>query len=172
MLKLLHRYFKLGALWEVPGGAPIADSSSMFGVLAAMDNINNYAEGFVSITATQTANIAISVANLFQKNIVLVTGTLTGAFTITLPSTASILAILQPTVPLDGSFWFPLYINNRTNQTGTLTAGDSNTVVNATENTLATNIAGKWMVNLVAPVSSGGLVPPTLALFRSFTGST
>lgn len=167
MLKRLRSLFKLPVVQPFPPGMAV-DNAALFGLLAFLNNMNAYAEQFVSVAGTTTTTLVLTAANVLAKNIVMTTGSITGGFTINLPSTVSIFAAMGPTIPQDGSFWFPLYINNRgTGQTGTLTAGDASTTVNATENTVATNVAGKWMVN-VAPAGVAG----TLNIVRSFTGST
>jgi hypothetical protein len=56
----------------------------------------------------------------------------TGNFTITLPSTATIIAALGG-FPNDGLFTFPVeVVNVDTGFTGTLTAGDANTTISGT----------------------------------------
>lgn len=120
------------------------------------------AQGLSTITTAGT-NTTLTTDQLLSKNIVLTTGA-SGGFTLTLPTTVAIFSALGPTVPTDGTGYFPLYITNQgTGQTMTLTAGDASTTVSSTENTLATNISGKWMVQIATP--------STLTITRVFGGT-
>lgn len=148
----LARFLNLGVIFRLPAGIT-ADNAAAFGLMALMSNLNAYAEGLVTIATTTANNTILTTAQLLAKNIVLTAGA-NGGFTITLPSTVSILAALGPTIPTDGTFYFPLYIANQgVGQTGTLTAGDASTTVSATENSVATNISGKWMVQVATPTT-------------------
>jgi hypothetical protein len=139
----------------------VADKSALFGLTALMSNMNALAEGLSTIVTAGT-NTLLTTAQLLSKNIVLTSGA-SGGFTITLPATSAIISALGPTIPTDGTFYFPLYISNQgVGQTGTLTAGDSSTTVSATENTIATNVSGKWMVQVATAT--------TLTITRVFAG--
>jgi hypothetical protein len=145
---------------KIPAGVT-ADPAALFGLLALMSNVNAYAEGLSTIVTAGT-NSTLTTAQLLSKNIVLTSGA-SGGFTITLPATSAIISALGPTIPTDGTFYFPLYISNQgVGQTGTLTAGDSSTTVSATEATLATNVSGKWMVQVATAT--------TLVITRVFAG--
>lgn len=164
MFKALWKFLTrpLGIMPFPPGMT--ADGAPMFGLLGLMANVNAYAEALATVAGTTTTTLVLTAANVLAKNIVMTVGNITGAFTINLPSTKSIFAALGPTVPTDGSFWFPLYIANQgTGQTGTLTAGDASTTVSATGNSIATNISAKWMVQVTGPT--------TLAITRVFGGT-
>lgn len=139
----------MATIQPLPAGMT-ADNAADYGYFALLSNLNAYAEGLAAVAGTTTTTLVLTAANVLAKNIVITTGNITGGFTINLPSTESIYTALGPTVPLDGSFYFPLWIANQgTGQTGTLTAGDANTTVDSTENTLATNVSGKWMVQCI-----------------------
>ena len=156
MMKILH----LGVIQAMPAGV-VPDRAADYSYFALLSNMNAYAEGLATIVTAGT-NSTLTTAQLLAKNIVLTSGA-SGGFTITLPATAAIIAALGPTVPTDGSFYFPLYISNQgVGQTGTLTAGDSSTTVSATENSLATNVSGKWMVQVATAT--------TLVVTRVFAG--
>ena len=160
MLTRILRFLGL-AILPNPGGLT-PDSAANYGTAAIISNINAYAEALATIVTAGT-NSTLTVAQFLAKNIVLTAGA-SGGFTLTLPGTAAIIAALGPTIPYDGSFWFPLYVCNQgVGQTMTLTAGDSSTTVSATGNTLATNISGKWMVQVVNST--------TLAVTRVFGGT-
>ena len=143
-----------------------ADSAAVFGLEALHSNANAaLSEGLATVAGTTTVTTVLTVDNVMQKNIVITTGNITGGFTINLPATKDIITALGPTVLTDGTFFFPLYISNQgTGQTGTLTAGDSNTTVSATLNTLATAIAAKWMVQVASAT--------TLVVTRVFGGTS
>jgi len=156
----MRKFLTLGVIAPMPGGIT-ADGIADYGYFALLSNLNAYAEGLSTIVTAGT-NSTLTTAQLLSKNIVLTSGA-SGGFTITLPATAAIISALGPTVPTDGSFYFPLYISNQgVGQTGTLTAGDSSTTVSATENTLATNVSGKWMVQVATKT--------TLVITRVFAG--
>lgn len=142
---------------------PSSDVSALWGLMALKETLNNLSEGLSTIVTAGT-NTTLTVAQLLSKNIVLTSGA-SGAFTLTLPGTTAILTGFgNNIIPTDGTFYFPLYICNQgVGQTMTLTAGDSSTTVSSTENTLATNISGKWMVQ-VATAS-------TLVITRVFGGT-
>ncbi len=156
----MMKFLTLGVIAPVPAGMT-PDKSADFGYFALLSNLNAYAEGLSTIVTAGT-NSTLTTAQLLSKNIVLTSGA-SGGFTITLPTTAAIISALGPTVPTDGSFYFPLYISNQgVGQTGTLTAGDASTTVSSTENSLATNVSGKWMVQVATAT--------TLVVTRVFAG--
>lgn len=131
-----------------------ADRSSDFSLQGLMSNVNAYAEEWSSIVTAGT-NVLLTPAQVKTKNIRLTAGA-SGSFTITLPPTSKIIDVLGPTIPLDGSYWFPFYISNiGVGQTGTLTAGDGDTTIDSVNAAVADSDANKWMVNVVAPVAPG-----------------
>lgn len=164
------RFLRLSVVNIAPMPAGMtADASALFGLFRLLNNVNALvAEGISTVAGTTTTTLVLTAAQVLTKNIVMTTGNITGAFTINLPSTSSIIDALggPDMIPLDGSASFPLWISNQgTGQTGTLTAGDANTTVSATENSLATNVSGKWIVN----VGLSGTTP-TLTLTRVLAG--
>ncbi len=138
-----------------PAGAP------EFSLLGLMSNMNAYAESFISVTTAGT-NTTLTAAQLLAKNIVLTAGA-SGGFTLTLPATSKVIDLLGPTLPRDGSFWFPLYVSNETALAATLTAADSGSTFVGGAAILADS-AVKWMVHVVAPTTSQG--PFTLVFNR------
>lgn len=161
MLKRLRQLLATGVIAPFPAGMT-PDRSANFGLEALMSNLNAYAEG-LSVIVTAGTNSTLTTAQLLSKNIVLTSGA-SGPFTLTLPATVAIFGALGGTVPVDGSFFFPLYVANQgVGQTMTLTAGDASTTVSATEATLATNISGKWMVQVATAT--------TLVITRVFGGT-
>ncbi len=143
---MMRDFLRLAVIKGLPGGLTPSHSAD-YGLTALVSNVNAYAEGLSLITTAGT-DVPLTAAQVLSKNIVLASGA-SGGFTITLPATAKIFSAMGPTIPVDGSFYFPLYITNQgVGQTGTLTAGDASTTVSATEATLATNVSGKWMVQI------------------------
>lgn len=154
------RFLNLGVLFPFPAGMTPSREAN-FGLEGLHNAANVYSEGLSTITTAGT-NTTLTTAQLLSKNLVFTSGA-SGPWTLTLPATTAIFGALGP-VPTDGTFFFPLYISNQgVGQTMTLTAGDSSTTVSATENTLATTIAGKWMVQVVTAT--------TLLVTRVMTGS-
>lgn len=129
-----------------PGITP--DITANFGQFAFMANVNNYAENLVS-QVTAGTNTTLTPAQVIAGFCQLTVGA-SGAFTITLPTTASIISALGPTVALDGTYAEPLHIiNNNIGQTGTVTAGDASTTLTGTM-TLATNTTRKFLLNILS----------------------
>jgi hypothetical protein len=156
----MRNFLRCAVIQAMPAGVT-PDKAADFSYFALLANINAYAEGLATIVTAGT-NTLLTTAQLLAKNIVLTSGA-SGAFTITLPATSAIISALGATIPTDGTFYFPLYISNQgVGQTGTLTAGDSSTTVSATENSLATNVSGKWMVQVATAT--------TLVVTRVFAG--
>jgi hypothetical protein len=154
------KFLTLGVLFPFPSGMT-PDPAANFGLEGLHNAANVYSEGLSTIVTAGT-NSTLTIAQLLSKNIVLTAGA-SGGFTLTLPATKAIFGALGP-VPTDGTFFFPLYISNQgVGQTMTLTAGDASTTVSSTENTLATTIAGKWMVQVATAT--------TLQVTRVMTGS-
>jgi len=133
---------------SIPSGIT-PDTSANWGLHALMANINNYSESITAVTTAGT-NTALTTAQLLSGFTQLNTGA-SGGFTITLPSTATILAALGPTVPTDGSYSEPIHmLNNNVGQTGTVTIGDSSTTLSGTM-TVATNTVRKFMLKVTGP---------------------
>lgn len=123
----------------------VADKSAEFGLLALAANLNQFAPMPQASIATSGTNLNLTVAQLLASAIVLTSGA-SGGFTITLPSTASIIAGLGPTIPTDGSYGELLYVqNNGIGQTGTVTAGDASTTLTGTM-TIANNTTRVFML--------------------------
>lgn len=122
---------------SMPAGLT-ADKSSNFGLNALMQNINAYT--LTPQAAIATSGTAVSLTGKqFTNGVILLTAGASGGFTINLASTASILQSLGNTIPTDGSYGEPIFIqNNNIGQTGTLTVGDASTTLSGTM-TIATN---------------------------------
>jgi hypothetical protein len=141
-------YMRLGVIVKVPLTPDNSAESGLFGLMA---NVNNYAENVVT-QATSGTNVNITAAQLISGGLVLTTGA-TGGFTITLPSTATIIAALGPTIPLDGTYCEPIAIQNlNIGQTGTVTAGDAGTTLSGTM-TIATNTTRKFWMTVTSPTA-------------------
>jgi hypothetical protein len=152
----------------IPGMTPArASEHTLQGLIS---NLNGYAEQWTSIVTAGT-NVALTPAQVLAKNIVLTAGA-SGAFTITLPPTSKIIDLLGPTLPYDGSYWFPFYVRNQgVGQTGTLTAGDADTIIDPINNTLPDGHVTKWMVNVVAAADGKPTTPMTLNFHFVFTAN-
>jgi len=132
-----------------PGITP--DNSANWGLHALQSNVNNYSETKQTVVTAGT-NSTLTAAQALCGALFLSAGA-SGGFTITLPSTASLIAALGPTIPTDGSYSEPLWItNNGVGQTGTLTVGDASTTLTGTM-TIATNTTRKFLMTVTAPLT-------------------
>ena len=121
---------------KIPAGIT-ADNTGIWGLFGFMANVNNYSQSITQVTTAGT-NITLTPAQTLTGITKLNAGA-AGGFTITLPSTASIIGALGSTIALDGTFSMPVSIeNNNVAQTGTVTAGDGSTTLTGTM-TIATN---------------------------------
>ena len=121
---------------KIPAGIT-PDNSAVWGLSGFMQNVNNYSQSITQITTAGT-NTTLTPAQILAGITKLNVGA-AGGFTITLPSTASIIGTLGSTIALDGTFSMPVSIeNNNVAQTGTVTAGDGSTTLTGTM-TIATN---------------------------------
>lgn len=142
---MIRDYLSVGVIAPFPPGMT-PDKSANFGLEALHANVNNYAISSVAITTAGT-NTTITPAQLIAGVTILNTGA-SGAFTITLPSTASIIAALGPTIPLDGSYAEEVsFLNNNIGQTGTVTVGDASTTLTGTA-TVATNTRRAYLLTV------------------------
>lgn len=148
-LKLPRKFLKLPIFLPFPSGMR-ADPSANFGLEALLSNANAYAEEAVTITTTGTDTV-LTPGQVLKKNLVLDTGA-SGGFTLTLPSTSRIIDALGPTMPRNGTFYFPVYVNNASGQTATLTAGDGSTTFVGSA-AVTNGLAVKWIVNLATPTT-------------------
>lgn len=146
-LTRLAAALRLGILAALPGGMT-ADRASAFGLEGLQSNANAYSENLVTI-ATAGTNTAVTAAQLALGAFRLTAGA-SGGYTITLPSTAAIIAALGPTIPVDGTFTKRItIINDGVGQTGTLTAGDASTTITGTA-TIATNTVREYLMTVTA----------------------
>lgn len=138
------------AIFPLPKGIT-PDAQANFGMFGSLSNLNNYSENYVT-AATAGTNITLTTTQALSGGLFLSAGA-SGGFTITLPSTANLLAALGPTTPTDGTYSEPLWItNNAVGQTGTLTIGDSGTTLSGTM-TIATNTTRKFILNVTSPTT-------------------
>lgn len=147
----MRKFLRVGVISSQIGGL-VADKSALFGVLGAIQNLNNYSE---AVTAPINAGAGFTMTvTQFAQAIVNITAA-SGGFNITLPSTSALLGSLGPTIPLDGSYSEPFSIlNNGSGQTGTLVAGDANTTVTGTA-TVANNTRRLFQVTVNAANAAG-----------------
>lgn len=121
-----------------PGVTP--DTMAEYGILAMMSNLNAHALTPQASIATAGTNTTLTAQQVYNGVIILTAGA-SGGFTITLPSTASILY----TIPTNGTYCALMFIqNNNVAQTGTVTAGDASTTLSGTM-TIATNTT-RWFL--------------------------
>ena len=124
-----------------------ADKSADWGLLGFMSNAN-VGTGVSRITTAGTAT-TLTVAQSIVGTIILSTGA-SGGFTITFPSTATLIASMGPSIPTDGSFSYVLRIKNlNVGQTGTLTVGDANMTLTGTA-TIATDTTRTFLVTVAS----------------------
>jgi len=137
------------AIWKFPPGLT-ADMTALFGLFGLASNVNNYAEATTAVTTAGTST-TLTAAQVLAGMTILNSGA-SGAFTINLPSTASMIAALG-TIPLDGTYSEPIhFLNNSVGQTGTITAGDSGTTLTGTM-TCATATTRKLLLNVTSPTT-------------------
>jgi hypothetical protein len=126
-LLALKSFLRPQAIFPMPAGI-VADGVAEWGQFGFLQNANTYASALAS-TTTGASNVNITAAQV-QQGVIQLNAGASGSFTATLPSTASIMAQLGNTIPMDGSYSKHLYIkNNLTGQPGTLVAGDANTTI-------------------------------------------
>jgi len=134
MIQRLRELFRLPVLARMPAGM-VADQSAQFGLIALMSNADAYCGRLETIVSAGT-NVALTALQC-RRRIIRLTSGASGGFTITLPSTKSIIAALGPTIIKDGTYGQPFSIlNDGVGQTGTLTAGDASTVITGTATVL------------------------------------
>ena len=121
----LREFFRPQVIFPVPTGMT-GDVTGALGLLGFMQNANAYAEQLSSV-ATAGTNTTLIPSQLLSGVVQLNSGA-SGPFTITLPSTGSIISGLPSTIPMDGSYTEHVaFKNNLTGQPATLVAGDSGT---------------------------------------------
>jgi hypothetical protein len=130
----------------------VADKSSWFGLHALLANINQYA--LMPQAAIVTAGTAVALTGTqLTSGVVQLTAGASGAFTINLPTTAQIMAALGATIPTDGTYGEPVFIqNNGIGQTGTITVGDASTTLSGNM-TIATNTTRVFLLVVNSPTT-------------------
>jgi len=146
----IHRFLVLPILAPFPAGMT-PDRSAEFGLLGMWQNGNVYCGTLNNITTAGTDS-TLTAAQALSRVLAMAAGA-SGGFTITLPSTAALLAAIGNCCPTDGSFSFIVgYLNVAVGQTGTLTAGDASTTISGTA-TIATNTRRDFMVTVASPTT-------------------
>jgi hypothetical protein len=136
-----------GAIWKIPAGIT-PDNLGYGGLYGLANAINNYAESISAVTTSGT-NTTLTPAQVLAGVTKLNAGA-SGGFTITLPSTASIIGGMGCCIPLDGTYSEPISMeNNAVGQTGTLTAGDASTTLTGTM-TVATNTRRVFIMTITS----------------------
>lgn len=122
----------------------VADQASEFGLQALMSNANAYC-GHLENVASAGTNTTLT-ANQCRRRVIRLTTGASGDFTLTLPSTKSIIAALGPTILTDNTYGQVFQVfNDGTTHTATLTAGDASTTITGTA-TVATDTTRTFMV--------------------------
>lgn len=135
------------AVWTIPSGIT-PDNQGYNGLYGLAQNVNSASPTLTSVTTAGT-NTNLTAVQATAGVTKLNTGA-SGPFTITLPSTASIIADFGTTVPTDGTFAILIRIeNNGVGQTGTLTVGDASTTLTGTM-TIATNTTRTFLLTITA----------------------
>ena len=130
LFRLLASFFRPaggGNVAKLPTGI-VADNVGEWGQFGLQQNINQWAMNLQS-TATGGTNVNLTAAQVLSGAPMLNAGS-GGFFTLTLPSTPSMMAALPNTIPTDGSYQQPiLFIMNNPGNGATLTAGDAQTAI-------------------------------------------
>jgi hypothetical protein len=143
----LRSFLRLGTLWSIPPGL-VPDKTAMFGLMAGMNNANAYC-GHLEVIVSSGTDVPVT-ATQARRRILRLTSGASGAFTITLPSTVSIINSLGATLLTNNTYGQAFSIlNDGIGQTGTLTAGDASTTITGTA-TIATNTRRDFFVMITA----------------------
>jgi hypothetical protein len=146
-MKTILGFFRPAIIFPIPKGI-VPDPVGANGLFGLMKGANNYALSMCS-TTTGASDVALTAEQVVKGAIQLNTGA-TGAFTITLPTTAQILGELSECVKQDGTFTKIIHIiNNGVGQTGTLTAGDGATSISGTA-TIANDVCRQYAMRVLA----------------------
>lgn len=147
-MKLLRSFFTLATMARFPAGM-VADSSADNGLLALLSNANTYC-GHLENIVTAGTNSTLTAVQVRRRTLRLTAGA-SGGFTITLPSTKSIISAFGPTIITDGTYGQPFSIlNDGVGQTGTLTAGDASTTITGTA-TVLTDTRRDFFIMITGP---------------------
>ena len=143
----LRSFLQPGILQRLPPGM-VEDAAANFSLTALMRNANAACTESVAVSTGSGTAATLTAAQSIQGAAIMASGA-SGDYTLTLPSTASIIAALGKTIPVDGSFSKPVWIkNDGVGHTATLTAGDASTTVVGTA-TIATNTTRLFILNVV-----------------------
>jgi hypothetical protein len=141
----------MGTIVQIPQGmAP--DSTGALGLIGFMQNVNSALLSTPpTIAGAATTNLIVTTDALLAGTLIMTVGSITGGFTITLPSTVSIIAAFGGatpggTLPLGWSKRMS-FLNSGIGQIGTVTAGDASTTVTGTA-TIATATGRDYIISL------------------------
>lgn len=144
----LLSFFGINIVQTYPSGIT-KDKSANFGLMGMWANLNLYSTRAIEVVTTAGTNSLLT-ATQSHRSVLRFDSGASGGFTITLPATADIIAILGPTIPTDGTFSkIVLMKNNGVGQTGTLTAGDGSTTLTGTM-TIATNTTRIFLLTVLS----------------------
>jgi hypothetical protein len=149
-MRLLRSFLRLPALARQPAGR-IPDAASMFGLDALLSNANAYCGHLDNIVSAGT-DVPLTTSHI-RRAVLRITAGASGGFTITLPSTKTLIANLGPTIITDGTYGQRFSIlNDGVGQTGTLTAGDASTTITGTA-TVLTNTRRDFFLMVTSPTT-------------------
>ena len=130
-----------------PNAQLALDNTALFGVDGQVRNIDGAINKSLALVATSGTAATIAAA-AFPCGTLDVQPGASGGFTLTLPSTASIINNYPPTIPQNGAYNVEIDIlNDAVGQTATLTAGDASTTILGTA-TIASGYCRKYLVNI------------------------
>lgn len=127
---LISALFRPRNVFNIPAGQQGVDPTGANGLIGLMFNVNASIYGDMASYSTSGNAVTIAAGDIVSNPILIMGAGASGAYTITLPTTAQMLSAFGPSVPQDGSFTKVFSIvPNGAGQTGTLTAGDTPTSI-------------------------------------------
>ncbi len=130
------------------GTSIVADNQALFGKMGQTKNINAMISKAIVSVSTGAGTAATIPATAFPAGCLDLAAGASGDFTLTLPTTAAIIAAYPNTIPADGQFVTEIDIlNDATTHTATLTAGDGSTTILGTA-TIASNYNRTYAVQV------------------------
>lgn len=131
----------------IPGTELTVDNTAAFGLMGKTHNLSRANNKDVIGAAIGSSTTPVLTAVQFIAFLWDLSGTPGGAWTLTTPTAAQIIAALPSTIPQDGTFNFLTWcMNDATAQTATVTAGANVTVLGTA--TVANNTNRLFMVNV------------------------
>lgn len=134
-------------LSQIPNSNLVPDQSAVFGLVGRVENLRAIAIKDIVAVSIASSTTPVLTGAQFVQNLWDVSGSPGGAWTLTTPTAAQIIAALPNTIPQDGYFNFDInFMNDGTAQTATMTAGANVTVLGTA--TVANNTVRMYRVNV------------------------